>query len=154
MFWVTQNLSSYSRKHLPIGRYLSKVEYLNQPIGKYRFANMMMSDLLTYWFIVVLIYRQKVLYICLYVYHSFEQTLERSIQPFFYTPYSSDLFAFAKLRIVIRFISFHNSFIKNKKIKIRRVYHSFHNSWNYLFSHWFERNELWQFCIWICACTI
>lgn len=45
----------------------------------------------------------------------------------FYTPYSSDLFAFAKHRIVIRFISFHNSFIKNKKIKIARVYHSFHN---------------------------
>lgn len=42
---------------------------------------------------------------------------------FFYTPYSSDLFAFAKLRIVIRFISFQNCFIKNKK----RVYHSFHN---------------------------
>ena len=77
-FEYTQNLSSYSRKHLPIGRYLSKVGYLNQPIGKYWFANMMMSDLLTYWFIVVLIYRQKVLYICLYVYHSFEQTLERS----------------------------------------------------------------------------
>ena len=27
----------------------------------------------------------------------------------------------------------------NKKIKIERVYHSFYNSWNYLFSHWFER---------------
>ena len=27
------------------------------------------------------------------------------LQPFFYTPYSSDLFTFAKLRIVIRFIS-------------------------------------------------
>lgn len=46
---------------------------------------------------------------------------------FFYTPYSSDLCAFAKLRIVIRFISFQNSFIKNKKIKIGRVYHSFYN---------------------------
>ena len=75
-------------------------------------------------------------------------------QPFFYTPYSSDLFTFAKLRIIFRFISFQNSFIKNKKIKIARVYHSFHNQWNYLFSHWFERNELRQFCIWICACTI
>lgn len=31
------------------------------------------------------------------------------------------------LEIVIRFISFQNSFIKNKKIKIARVYHSFHN---------------------------
>ena len=49
------------------------------------------------------------------------------LQPFFNTSYSSDLFAFAKLRIVFRFISFQNSFIKNKKIKIGRVYHSFHN---------------------------
>lgn len=37
----TQNLSSYSQKHLPVGRNFSKVEYLDQPIGKKKNTYMM-----------------------------------------------------------------------------------------------------------------
>ena len=44
MFWVTQNLSSYSRKNLSIGGYISKVEYLNQPIGSEEMRKSYCSD--------------------------------------------------------------------------------------------------------------
>ena len=44
MFCVTQNLSSYSRKSLPVGGYISKVEYLNQPIGSEEMRKFYCSD--------------------------------------------------------------------------------------------------------------
>ena len=44
MFRVTRNLLGYSQKNLPIGGYISKAEYLNQPIGSEEMRKFYCSD--------------------------------------------------------------------------------------------------------------
>lgn len=44
MFRVTRNLLGYPQKNLPVGGYISKVEYLNQPIGSEEMRKFYCSD--------------------------------------------------------------------------------------------------------------